>query len=142
MAVANQRRGAPALAAEVHGASRVADAFKGRARAALPALIDGEAGAVWAPSRSIRRRVTQAADIHSTTAHHLPVGLALGLFCRLTRFPVRIADQRGRLAIEYQEKPKSLSDINYFSNRLDDRFDVIPCGDILGQCAADHSTNL
>jgi RNA polymerase sigma factor (sigma-70 family) len=46
-AAANRRRGAPALAPEVRGASGVADVFKGRARAALPALIDGEAGAVW-----------------------------------------------------------------------------------------------
>jgi RNA polymerase sigma-70 factor (ECF subfamily) len=46
-AAANRSRGAPALTAEVRGASRVADVFKGRARAALPALIDGEAGAVW-----------------------------------------------------------------------------------------------
>jgi RNA polymerase sigma-70 factor (ECF subfamily) len=48
MAAANQRRGAPKLAPEARGATRVADAFKGRARAALPALINGEAGAVWA----------------------------------------------------------------------------------------------
>jgi RNA polymerase sigma-70 factor (ECF subfamily) len=47
-AKANLRHGAPELASEVRGASRVSDAFKGRARAALPALIDGEAGAVWA----------------------------------------------------------------------------------------------
>jgi RNA polymerase sigma-70 factor, ECF subfamily len=46
-AAANRRHGAPALASEVRGAARVADAFKGRARAALPALIDGDAGAVW-----------------------------------------------------------------------------------------------
>ena len=46
-AAANRRRGAPALAPEVRGASGVADVFKGRASAALPALIDGEAGAVW-----------------------------------------------------------------------------------------------
>jgi RNA polymerase sigma-70 factor (ECF subfamily) len=46
-AAANRGRGAPALAPEVRGASEVADVFKGRARAALPALIDGEAGAVW-----------------------------------------------------------------------------------------------
>jgi RNA polymerase sigma-70 factor (ECF subfamily) len=46
-AAANRRRGAPALAPEVRGASGVADVFKGRARAALPALIDSEAGAAW-----------------------------------------------------------------------------------------------
>jgi RNA polymerase sigma factor (sigma-70 family) len=53
-ATANQQRGAPTLAPEVRGASRVADAFKGRASAALPALIDGEAGAVWAMGGRIR----------------------------------------------------------------------------------------
>jgi RNA polymerase sigma-70 factor (ECF subfamily) len=36
------------LAAEVRGARAVAETFKGRARGAQPALIDGEAGAVWA----------------------------------------------------------------------------------------------
>ena len=35
------------MTAEVRGASGVAEVFKGRARAALPAVIDGEAGAVW-----------------------------------------------------------------------------------------------
>jgi RNA polymerase sigma factor (sigma-70 family) len=34
---------------EVRGASAVAGTFSGRARAAQPALIDGAAGAVWAP---------------------------------------------------------------------------------------------
>jgi RNA polymerase sigma factor (sigma-70 family) len=53
-AAANQHRGAPVLAREVRGAPRVADVFKGRARAALPALIDGEAGAVWAMGRQVR----------------------------------------------------------------------------------------
>lgn len=47
-AAARQRYGAPELAPEMRGASRVANAFKGRARGAVPALIDGEAGAVWA----------------------------------------------------------------------------------------------
>jgi RNA polymerase sigma factor (sigma-70 family) len=46
-AAANRRRGAPDLTPELRGSSAVADVFKGRARAALPALIDGEAGAVW-----------------------------------------------------------------------------------------------
>ncbi len=36
-------------AAEVRGAAAVAEAFAGRARVAQPALVDGEAGAVWAP---------------------------------------------------------------------------------------------
>jgi hypothetical protein len=34
---------------EVRGAPAVADAFSGRARAAQPALVNGAAGAVWAP---------------------------------------------------------------------------------------------
>jgi hypothetical protein len=34
---------------EVRGAAAVADTFSGRARAAQPALINGAAGAVWAP---------------------------------------------------------------------------------------------
>ncbi len=44
-----QDRGAPILAAEVRGASAVAETFSGRARAAQPALVNGVAGAVWAP---------------------------------------------------------------------------------------------
>jgi RNA polymerase sigma factor (sigma-70 family) len=36
-------------APEIRGASAVADTFKGRARVARPALVDGIAGAVWAP---------------------------------------------------------------------------------------------
>jgi RNA polymerase sigma-70 factor (ECF subfamily) len=35
--------------AEVHGAAEVASTFSGRARAARPALVNGAAGAVWAP---------------------------------------------------------------------------------------------
>jgi RNA polymerase sigma factor (sigma-70 family) len=34
---------------EIHGASAVATTFAGRARAARPALVNGAAGAVWAP---------------------------------------------------------------------------------------------
>jgi hypothetical protein len=34
---------------EVRGAAAVADTFSGRARVAQPALVDGAAGAVWAP---------------------------------------------------------------------------------------------
>jgi RNA polymerase sigma-70 factor, ECF subfamily len=47
-AATRQGRGAPELVPEIRGASRVATTFKGRARAALPALIDGQPGAVWA----------------------------------------------------------------------------------------------
>lgn len=46
--------GAPRLAPEVRGAQLIADAFKGRARGALPALIDGEPGAVWAVNGQVR----------------------------------------------------------------------------------------
>lgn len=54
MAAARRRHGAPLLAAESRGASVVAEAFKGRATAALPAVIDGEAGAVWAVGGHVR----------------------------------------------------------------------------------------
>ena len=47
-AAANQARGAPSLSKEIHGARAVFEAFKGRARGAVPALIDGAPGAVWA----------------------------------------------------------------------------------------------
>jgi RNA polymerase sigma-70 factor (ECF subfamily) len=54
-AEANRRYGAPVLAPEGRrGATVVADAFKGRARAALPAVIDGAAGAVWAVGGQVR----------------------------------------------------------------------------------------
>jgi hypothetical protein len=36
-------------AAELRGAAAVAGTFSGRARVAQPALVDGAAGAVWAP---------------------------------------------------------------------------------------------
>jgi RNA polymerase sigma-70 factor (ECF subfamily) len=39
----------PGAAAEVRGAAAVAGTFSGRARAAQPALVNGAAGAVWAP---------------------------------------------------------------------------------------------
>jgi len=54
VAAAYQERGGPILAPEVRGAAQVADAFKGRATAALPALIDGEPGAVWAVRGQVR----------------------------------------------------------------------------------------
>jgi len=54
MVAANEERGAPRLAPEVRGASQVAGVFKGRARAASPALIDGEPGAVWAMRGQVR----------------------------------------------------------------------------------------
>ncbi|GAA3436668.1 sigma-70 family RNA polymerase sigma factor [Kutzneria kofuensis] len=45
--VANHAKGAPLLSARMTGAREVATAFAGRARGALPALIDGNVGAVW-----------------------------------------------------------------------------------------------
>ena len=48
-AKANQAAGAPTVSSLLRGASPVARAFAGRARAAQPALIDGTPGAVWAP---------------------------------------------------------------------------------------------
>ena len=53
-AAARQKQGAPALAAQVRGASQVAGVFQGRAAAAQPALIDGEPGAVWAMGGKVR----------------------------------------------------------------------------------------
>lgn len=41
--------GAPVLASELRGREAIAETFKGRARAARPARIDGEAGLVFAP---------------------------------------------------------------------------------------------
>jgi RNA polymerase sigma factor (sigma-70 family) len=54
VAAAYRERGGPILEPEVRGAALVANAFKGRATAALPALIDGEAGAVWAVRDQVR----------------------------------------------------------------------------------------
>jgi RNA polymerase sigma factor (sigma-70 family) len=45
--IANHDKGAPLLSARMSGACTVATAFSGRARGALPALIDGNVGAVW-----------------------------------------------------------------------------------------------
>ena len=42
------------LSGEVHGASAVANVFNGRARAAQPALVNGEPGAVWMPGGKLR----------------------------------------------------------------------------------------
>jgi len=46
--------GAPELAREIRGAALVANAFKGRARAAKAALIDGDSGAVWMMGGQVR----------------------------------------------------------------------------------------
>lgn len=50
MATANRDRGAPLLAPELRGATRVATALMGRAQAATPAIIESTPGAVWAPA--------------------------------------------------------------------------------------------
>jgi len=54
VAAAYQDRGGPVLASEVRGAAEVARAFQGRATDALPALIDGEPGAVWSVRGQVR----------------------------------------------------------------------------------------
>lgn len=48
-AAANADRGAPLLAREIRGAAAVAEAFRGRAKLAVPALIDGSVGFAGAP---------------------------------------------------------------------------------------------
>ncbi len=55
---ARRAKGAPALAAELRGASVVADTFAGRARAAQTALLDGMVGAVFAPGGTPRAAFT------------------------------------------------------------------------------------
>ena len=53
-AAANQSSGAPPFASEIRGATAVAETFRGRARGAQLALVDGAAGAVWAPGGQLR----------------------------------------------------------------------------------------
>jgi len=48
VSVARAGQGMPALAPEIRGLDAVANIFRGRARAAQPALLDGEAGLVFA----------------------------------------------------------------------------------------------
>jgi RNA polymerase sigma-70 factor (ECF subfamily) len=52
-AAANKWGGAPSLSSEVRGARAVAETFKGRARGAQRALINGDAGAVWAVGEKV-----------------------------------------------------------------------------------------
>jgi RNA polymerase sigma factor (sigma-70 family) len=76
-AAARQAQGAPLLSPEMRGASRVAEAFKGRASAATTALIDGDAGAVWAMGGrvlaafvfTIERGSIRAIDLVTEPAH-------------------------------------------------------------------------
>jgi RNA polymerase sigma factor (sigma-70 family) len=85
-AAVNRGHGAPELTAEIHGAARVANTFKGRARAALPALIDGEPGAVWAIGGRVQSafvftiegmRIT-AIDIVMDTTHLAALDMTIG----------------------------------------------------------------
>jgi RNA polymerase sigma-70 factor (ECF subfamily) len=48
-AAANQSSGAPAFKPQIRGAAAVAETFRGRARGAQQALVDGAPAAVWAP---------------------------------------------------------------------------------------------
>jgi len=48
-AEANRSRGAPVLSSEIRGAQAVVDTLGGNARGAQLALVDGAAGATWAP---------------------------------------------------------------------------------------------
>lgn len=48
-AAASADRGAPLLAREVRGAAAVAEAFRGRAGGAVPAIVGGSVGFAWAP---------------------------------------------------------------------------------------------
>jgi RNA polymerase sigma-70 factor (ECF subfamily) len=45
---------APGIERELRGVEIVAEAFKGRARGAQMAFLDGEPGAVWAPGGQLR----------------------------------------------------------------------------------------
>lgn len=47
-AAGKEAAGAPKLAAQVRGAAAVAEAFKGKAKTARPALVDNQLGVVWA----------------------------------------------------------------------------------------------
>jgi RNA polymerase sigma factor (sigma-70 family) len=49
IAEANRKRGAPAFSSVVRGAEAVAKVLAGGARGARPAIVDGAAGAAWAP---------------------------------------------------------------------------------------------
>jgi RNA polymerase sigma-70 factor (ECF subfamily) len=57
VSVARAGQGMPTLAPEIRGRDPVANIFRGRARAAQPALLDGEAGLVFAPSGKPRMLV-------------------------------------------------------------------------------------
>jgi len=54
IAASRATHGAPTIAPEVRGAQAVAAGFSGRARGAVPALLGGLPGAVWAPGGVVR----------------------------------------------------------------------------------------
>src|SRR6266545_4418351 len=70
---------------EVRGARAVAETFKGRARAAQPALVNGAAGAVWAPGGqprvvfgfTITRGKIVAIDLLADPAHLAQIDLVV-----------------------------------------------------------------
>lgn len=82
---AREGAGAPKLAPEVCGAPAVAETFAGRTRFAQPALVNGAAGAVWAPGGmprivfgfTIARGKIVAIDILADPAHRRQLDLAI-----------------------------------------------------------------
>jgi RNA polymerase sigma-70 factor (ECF subfamily) len=50
ISAANKAKGAPQFQHEIRGAGVVAETFKGKATAAQLALLNGSAGAAWAPN--------------------------------------------------------------------------------------------
>lgn len=62
-AESRRRWGAPSLSSEVRGASAVAETFKGQARGASPALLNGDAGAVWAVGGKTRAAFVFALEL-------------------------------------------------------------------------------
>jgi RNA polymerase sigma-70 factor (ECF subfamily) len=84
-AAARREHGAPELAAEIRGAAQVANAFKGRATGAQPALIDGMPGAVWAVGGQVR-----AAFVFSTQGSAITSIDLITEPARLTEFEISV----------------------------------------------------
>lgn len=74
-AIARASMGAPTLAPELRGPAPVAEAFKGRARAAKFALINGDPGAVWVMGGQVRAAFvfTVANDANGTAIDGLDI---------------------------------------------------------------------
>jgi len=86
-AAAKKWGGAPDLASKVRGAQAVAEVFKGRARGARFALLDGEPGAVWASGGTPR-----AAFVFSIEAGQIvEIDLVMSPE-RLTEFDIEFLD--------------------------------------------------